>query len=123
MIKSLKKIFLIDGGRSISYDMINLCFYISDYGYGHASRDIAIIRDLVKRYGHFKIYVRTGKPYDSVKRSLGDNIITIPRENDAGIILQKDNFLVDIRQTKKLVENWANSLDVYIQEEKILQKE
>lgn len=97
--------------------MANLCFYISDYGYGHASRDIAIIRELVKRYKHLKIYVKTGKPYDFVKRSLGDDITTIPCENDVGIILQKDNFLVDVQQTKKLIENWANSWDVYIQEE------
>jgi predicted glycosyltransferase len=40
--------------------MTNICFYISDYGYGHASRDIAIIRRILKEFfGDVKIYVKT----------------------------------------------------------------
>jgi hypothetical protein len=29
---------------------MNICFYISDYGYGHASRSIAIIRKFILNF-------------------------------------------------------------------------
>ena len=34
--------------------MTNICFYTSDYGYGHASRDIAIIRRILDEFNDIK---------------------------------------------------------------------
>ncbi|MFT8323534.1 MAG: hypothetical protein ABF649_21995 [Bacillus sp. (in: firmicutes)] len=48
LVKYIKNILLRDKIKTIAY-------YISDYGYGHASRSIAIIRELLKvdnDYGH-----------------------------------------------------------------------
>jgi hypothetical protein len=38
--------------------MANTCFYISDYGYGHASRDIAIVRRILSEFGDVKICIK-----------------------------------------------------------------
>ena len=42
----------------------NICFYISDYGYGQASRDIAIIRKILAEFNDVKIYVKTDGPFN-----------------------------------------------------------
>lgn len=99
--------------------MTNICFYISDYGYGHASRDIAIVRGLVAKLRNIKIYVKTGKPYNFVKQSLKQvNVKVISQENDIGIILKKNSVVVDKKETKKLLKRWSESWDIYIQKEK-----
>ena len=46
--------------------MTNICFYISEYGYGHASRDIAIIRRLLYEFNDEKICIKTNEPFNFV---------------------------------------------------------
>jgi len=38
--------------------MTNICFYISDYGYGDAARDIAIIRRIPVEFNDLTILVK-----------------------------------------------------------------
>ena len=49
--------------------MNNIAFYISDHGFGHASRSIAIIRELIKK-DNLKIYIKTSSPLELIKNSL-----------------------------------------------------
>ena len=46
-----------------------ICFYTSDYGYGHAARDIAIIRGICKQLD-VKVFARTNVPFEFMKHSL-----------------------------------------------------
>ena len=40
--------------------MKKIAFYISDHGFGHASRNIPIIRYILEESNNIKIYIKTG---------------------------------------------------------------
>jgi hypothetical protein len=60
-----------------------ICFYTSDHGYGHAARDIAIIRGICKQLD-VRVYVKTDVPFEFMKHSLPFAQV-IRRRNDIGI--------------------------------------
>ncbi len=99
--------------------MVNLCYYVSDYGYGHASRSIAVIRAYLKSLTSTTIYVRTEYPFKFMKKSLPQkNVIVSKAKNDVGVIFSNDLFEVDKTQTKNLFEGWVSTWNRFIQEEK-----
>lgn len=101
--------------------MTNICFYISDYGYGHASRDIAIVRRLLKEFNDIKLYVKTNGPFHFVRDSLPQkNVEVIQTKNDIGVIFifKGNSITVDRKQTKELLDTWLSSWDEYIQKER-----
>jgi len=107
--------------RRLSNIIKKICFYISDHGYGHASRDIAIIRHLKKNLG-VNIFIKTSKPFNFVKKSLSD-IKLIECLNDEGIILEDDYPKVDKIKTLALFEKLIDRWEEYIQKEKQFCKE
>ena len=99
--------------------MTTICFYISDYGYGHASRDIAIVRQILNAFTDVKIFVKTDTPFHFVKQSLPQkNVEVIQQKNDIGVAFKENSVSVDRERTKKMLEEWLNSWDEYIQNEK-----
>jgi len=94
-----------------------VCFYISDYGYGHASRDIAIIRHIQNNLD-VEIFVKTSRPFNFVKRSLPD-IKLIECLNDKGVILEDNYPKIYEAKTLALFEKWVESWEKYIQKEKM----
>ena len=99
--------------------MTNICFYISDYGYGHASRDIAIIRKIINENKDVKIFVKTDTPFHFVRQSLlQKNVEVIHTKNDIGVAFMENSVIVDREKTKKMLKEWLNSWDEYIQNEK-----
>lgn len=99
--------------------MTNICFYISDYGYGHASRDIAIIRKILSEYNDAKIYIKTYEPFHFVRQSLPyRNVEVIQTRNDVGVVFKENSVTVDREQTKKMLDEWLASWAEYIQKEK-----
>ena len=99
--------------------MTNICFYISDYGYGHASRDIAIIRKILNKNKDVKIFVKTDGPYNFVRQSLPQkNVEVMQTKNDIGVVFKENSVSVDIERTKKMLEEWLNSWDEYIHNER-----
>ena len=99
--------------------MTNICFYISDYGYGHASRDIAIIRKILNESNNVKIFVKTDGPYNFVRQSLPQkNVEVIQSKNDVGIVFKGNSVSVDREKTRKVLDEWLASWDEYIQNEK-----
>jgi uncharacterized protein (TIGR00661 family) len=99
--------------------MTNICFYISDYGYGHASRDIAIVRQILNAFTDVKIFVKTDTPFHFVKQSLlQKNVEVIQQKNDIGVAFKENSVSVDIERTKKMLEEWLNSWDEYIHNER-----
>ena len=99
--------------------MTNICFYISDYGYGHASRDIAIIRGILSEYDGVKIYIKTDKAFHFVRQSLPQkNVEVTQTKNDVGVIFKENSVIVDRVKTEKMLKEWLNSWDDYIQNEK-----
>lgn len=53
--------------------MITICYYISDYGYGHAARSIAVIRRLAKQsQTRLRLIVCSSRSLGFIKESLKD---------------------------------------------------
>jgi len=91
-----------------------ICFYTSDFGYGHAARDIALIRELQETL-HAEVVVRTGSPAEFMSRSLpGAEVVQGP--NDPGVVM--DGAAVDRERTLAAVEQWLSSWEGYIASEK-----
>ena len=59
--------------------MKTICFYVSDYGYDHATRSIALIKKILFRYPDSRITVKSGGPFDLLAKSLQD-----PRNRQSG---------------------------------------
>jgi uncharacterized protein (TIGR00661 family) len=99
--------------------MTNICFYISDYGYGHASRDIAIIRRILSEYDDVKIYIKTDKAFHFVRQSLPQkNVEVIRTKNDIGVVFKENSVSVDKEKTEEMLKEWLNSWDEYIHNER-----
>lgn len=92
-----------------------VCFYTSDFGYGHAARDIALIRELQKAL-HAEVVVRTGTPAAFMSCSL-PGVEVIPGPNDPGVVM--DGTAVDRERTLVAVERWVASWEDCIAGEKI----
>lgn len=98
---------------------MNICFYISDYGYGHASRSIAIIRKLLSEYKYARIYIKNSGAFDYIRHSLPqENIEVFKTNNDIGVIFRENSVIVDREQTRKILFDWTSSWDEFIKKEK-----
>lgn len=76
--------------------MKKVAYYISDYGYGHASRSIAIIRKLLLSRIDLKIIVCHSFALSFLKASLLDNRVSYRNiHTDIGFLLQKNSFEPD----------------------------
>src|SRR5665648_27239 len=99
---------------------MNICFYISDYGYGHASRSIAIIRKLLSEHKDVKVFIKNSGAFDYIGHSLPqENIEVIKTNNDIGVIFRDNSVVVDREQTKKILIDWVRSWDKFIKMEKL----
>lgn len=96
--------------------MKRICFYTSDYGYGHAARDIALIRRIQKA-GFAEVFVKTDTAFDFMRQSLtGCNVIR--QQNDIGPVYKDESLRVDRELTERALEAWLGSWDNYIRAEK-----
>lgn len=91
-----------------------ICFYTSDFGYGHVARDIALTRELQEALDA-EVIVRTGSPAAFMARSLpGVEVISGP--NDPGVVME--GAAVDREKTFAAVEQWVASWEDYIAAER-----
>lgn len=96
-------------------------FYISDYGYGHASRSIALMRALHASI-NITISVRTNTSADFIRDSC--SFVSVEKkQNDIGTVMHDSTSLVDRVETKKSLHHWASSWDTWIVEETAFCKE
>ena len=117
----MKKIKMMGNEKKGEKQMkiVNICFYISDYGYGHASRDIAIIREILNEFKDIQIYIKTDGPFSFVWQSLPQkNVEVIRTKNDVGVVFKENSITVDKERTKKMLDVWVGSWDDYIHNEK-----
>lgn len=96
--------------------MKKICFYTSDYGYGHAARDIALIRE-IQRDGFAEVLVKTDTAFDFMRSSLPGCDMK-RRRNDIGLIYRDDTVEVDRDSTERALEEWVGSWDNYIRTER-----
>lgn len=90
-------------------------FYISDYGFGHASRMIALMRVLHETID-CRISVRTNTAAGFILDSC-PFVEVEKKPNDMGVVMQENSASVDIEQTWIKLDTWVQSWDSWIQEE------
>ena len=98
--------------------MSTFCFYVSDYGYGHATRSIALIRKILSRHPDSRIIVKSDGPFDLLSKSLQDPRISVIRyRNDISVPLLPFTEAVDVDTTRNLFMEWLESWPSYIERE------
>lgn len=98
--------------------MKTICVYTSDYGYGHAARDIAIVREIIAKNQDFSVIIKTSGPYEFVRKSLSDLRITVIRcQNDISFPNIEGTSGIDREKTRVAFLQWMDSWDAYISSE------
>lgn len=92
----------------------NIAFYISNHGFGHASRNIPIIRTLLKLEEDVRIHVKTAGPQlQFMKNHIGDDkrICYYEESTDVGLILKEGTLLIDEEKLKQNISDFIDSWD------------
>jgi hypothetical protein len=95
-------------------------YYISDYGYGHAARSIALLRHLLANDDSLRVYIITDEPLSFIRESLkhyNDRLIYRRIKNDLGLILKSGSLNPDYKQLNRRIKPFINSWEDYIQKE------
>jgi UDP:flavonoid glycosyltransferase YjiC (YdhE family) len=78
--------------------MKTIAYYISDYGYGHASRSIAIIRELLRKEQELRVVVCHSFAMSFIQESLlefGKRVIYHTVHTDVGYVLHNQSLQAD----------------------------
>ena len=98
----------------------NFCFYTSGYGYGHATRDIALLRELKARFPDSKFYLRTAGNLEFLRASLP--FAQVSKSNDLFSAVAGSGLGADPSKTRKglsLHEKWLNEESKFCRRNKI----
>jgi len=105
---------------------VRIAFYISDHGFGHATRDIALIRALLASDLQVKVRIRTEGPFDlvthafkSLDESIDSRIEMMRKQNDFGFLLEERGWRIDKHRTALMYENWVQTWDSFVTEETV----
>lgn len=108
--------------------MKSIVFYISDHGFGHASRCLALIESMVQLDKEIKIFIKTGeeqlnfcKAY--LSKCKHNDVYYEVKKNDVGLILKQNSLEVDKEKLRVEVENWIKGWNDYIRYEERFYKE
>ncbi len=94
--------------------MKKIIFYISDHGKGHATRSIAIIRELEKL--NIEIIIRNSNSVDFIQKSL-PNIKIISGITDVGTTIKKNGISIDSEDTVSNVSTWIDNMPDFVTKE------
>ena len=101
--------------------MRTIAFYLSNHGFGHASRNIPIIEELLEREDDLRIIVKCGKnQIQFISESLerySPKITYYEINNDIGLVLKEGNIDVDKAKLYSDVKKFIGSWDERINEE------
>jgi len=92
-----------------------ICVYTSDYGYGHASRDIALIRRILQDTDA-RVCVRAGTAASFMEQSL-PGVRVFSGRNDIGVRMAEKTTSVDPEATEEMLTAWTGSWDSYVRAE------
>jgi hypothetical protein len=102
---------------------LKILYYVTDHGLGHASRAVAVIREIQKSHD-ITITIRNNDPFSFFKKSLPDSGIIVG-STDLSPVMQKNNFMViDYKKTEKNIIKWIDTLPAILKKESaIINKE
>lgn len=98
-----------------------IAFYISDHGFGHASRNIPIIRYILEVNDDIRVIIKTGKYQGEFIRDLiGDfhgRVSYYFDSIDVGLILKEGTLDIDKDKLTKKVKEYINTFDERVNKE------
>ncbi len=77
-----------------------IVFYVSGHGFGHASRDVELIAELLARHPGVRVVVRTSVPRWLFARVAGERVEVQALETDTGVV-QIDSLTLDEEATAR----------------------
>lgn len=97
-------------------------YYVTDHGLGHASRTVAITRELLKKKA--TVIIRNDDPLSFFRQSLQRTKITTG-QTDFGPVMDKNNTMkIDDAKTREKISKWIKHLPGMIEKEsKFITKE
>jgi hypothetical protein len=101
---------------------VTLVFYISGHGYGHAVRDIEIIKALLRQHPQLTVHVRTCAPKWLFDPLPAGRVVYHERELDFGV-LQQNSFSVDKAATLQRYAQLVECKEQLLDEEMIFFKD
>lgn len=102
--------------------MKTICYYISDYGYGHATRSIALIRSLLLyARNQYRIIICSKKTLPFIRESLkgegSDSILYRECASDLGYVLKNGSIDIDPKLFRLKYLDYIATLPLEIQRE------
>lgn len=95
--------------------MRTIAFFISDHGFGHASRNIPIIRYILEVNNDINIIIKTGKVQGEFIRGLIGDVnkrVTYYFDNmDVGLVLKEGSLDIHVEKLTEKVNMYINSFD------------
>lgn len=88
--------------------MKKILYYVTDHGRGHATRTVAITRELKKL--DVEITIRNSNQFEFFNKSL-PNIKILSGQTDVGPIIKKNGISIDREQSISLLNNWIDNLE------------
>lgn len=99
----------------------SIAFFISDHGFGHASRNIPIIRYILGANKDIRVIIKTGKNQGEFIRSLVGDFSGRVRYffdlMDVGLILQENSLDIDTEKLKEKVEEYIQNFEEKVSKE------
>lgn len=89
-------------------------YYITDHGRGHATRSVAIIRELLKM--KIDVIVRNSNVVNFLEKSIPD-VKILSGITDVGPVIKKDGISIDKAKTESVVGKWLDNIKNFAEEE------
>lgn len=90
--------------------MKKIIYYITDHGKGHATRSLAIIKELQK--SQFEVIIRNSNAKKMIEYEI-PNAKIIPGITDVGPVINKDGMSIDEKKSNKEISKWVNNINLY----------
>lgn len=105
--------------------MRTIAYYISDYGYGHATRSTAIIRELLKQNENVKIIIYHSFALDFLQQSFRHEHRVTFREvaTDIGYVLKENSIELDAEVLNNSVSSYVSEFSLKLNQETCFMKE
>jgi len=95
--------------------MKRILIYVSDHGFGHASRTIALVRELLKKL-KIEVVLKNSNAYDFLVTSL-PQVQVIKTQTDVGPTFDSDSDKVDVCKTFDRFQKWIDREKEWISRE------
>lgn len=100
--------------------MKTIVFYVSEYGYGHATRSIALIRELLENKQDIRVILCNSFALAFMKDSLqeyGDRLMYHNVSTDVGYVLQKQTLNLDTAALNEACRDYLDKLPKMVSKE------